>query len=251
MPKKPKADSQDDQAPRPSEAELAELGAQLPSLKGEPQGGYNAFLLWASQDASARHLLTVARWLGKGRGYTTQLRRWAVSWDWEGRAPLPDPARQAEAAAAAAEAQAVKAQRKAARQTQRALSVATQAADEALTTAAKVESLRDDIAERLARVKGYEGRLRALWNAELQIGTALLVKLVPAVQSLDPASLKPRDLAALLTATRSLVDSAASNISEAEGVTAFLEQARAELDETLSPPLDDEDDQETAVRLPH
>lgn len=249
MPKKTKraAAQPDDQAPCPTEETLAELAEQLPSLDGEPANAYRAFLLWASQEPAARQWLTVARWLGKGRGYTTQFKRWAVTWDWEGRAPLPDPVAQAAAAAQAAEDVAAKAQRRVQRQTQRALSTATQAADQALTAAAKVERLGDEVTERLERLKGYEGRLRSLWSAQLQIGTALLSKLVPAVQALDASGLKPRDLASLLTATRGMVDSAAANLSEAEGVTAFLDQARRELEETPSSPLDEQHDQETAA----
>jgi hypothetical protein len=191
--------------------------------------------------------LAVCRWLGRTQGYTQQLKRWSLTWDWVGRAPLPDPAEEAEEAALAAEALAAKTQRSVQRQTKRALAQATSAAHEALNTAAQVEDLRDEVAARLERLGSYEGKLRGLWDAQLRIGTALLSKLVPAVQGIDVGSLKPRDLAALLTATRGMVDSAVSNLSEAEGVTAFLDQARREIEETPPAPPPANDDQETVA----
>jgi len=216
---------------------LETLATVLPRVKGEPDNAYQAFLFWSAQPHDARRWRTVCLWLGRTPGYTTQLKRWAEAWSWAERAPMPDPQ---EDGGAALQAKVDKVDEK----VKRTLAKAEKVASAALTGARQVDR---EVTTRMARLERYEAELRRLWEAELRIGSALLSKLIPAVQALDGEALakRPRDLAALLTSTRGMVDSAAANLSEAEGVRDFLDQARRELEET--PPAPPEPDNDSAA----
>lgn len=220
----------------------APLLERYPRAEGEPDPAYRAFLLWARQPARTRRWIVVCDDLGKGKGYCTQLRRWAAQWGWEARL-AGEVVEELEIEAAVVTSR-VKAHREdntlpppAPRKVPKPKAPeGPEPARDKIDRALRYASRASAEAERtLTHVERYQKETRQLYLIQLTMARALLSKLLPAVSNLKADKLTPRELAALVTASTRAIDSAIASLSEEAGITAYLEQVERELSASPAP----------------